>query len=143
MTDLLPPTWLAEDLPILVAAVELVDHEGTADFRRVAQVADLPEDVAKRALLRLDGEYLEVSIQDGWGGEMLHAVVKNALPAGRRAPGQWPSPEDMAREIAEALEAEQLVRRDEDALVRGIGGTVKDVTVGIVSAVLMRPMGPD
>ena len=53
MTDLLPPTWLAEDLPILVAAVELVDYEGTADFRRVAQVAELPEDAPVAPALHL------------------------------------------------------------------------------------------
>lgn len=48
-----------------MAAVELVDYEGTADYRRVAQLADLLQDVVKRALRRLDGEYLEVSIQNG------------------------------------------------------------------------------
>jgi len=108
MSGPLSPTWATEDLPVLSAAIELLDEKGRADGPEVAKKLGLAPEAVVRSLRRLDGDYLTIHLAArAWGGgqpPIGFVFVKGATAAARRAAGQWPNPEAISREVLAELE---------------------------------------
>jgi hypothetical protein len=145
MLNLVRDTWFSRELPVLDAAVSLLD-EGI-DFPEATDIAERSgldvKDVA-RALLALKGEYVDLlqSMGDpgGW-------AVSEVTSAARRAVGQWPSPEGVVDALAEAFgsAAEQEPDSEKKSRLRQVGsflsGTGRDVATEVVSKVILRSAG--
>jgi hypothetical protein len=145
MLAMVRDTWVSRELPVLDAAVSLLD-EGI-DFPEATDIAERSgldvKDVA-RALLALRGEYVDLlqSMGDpgGW-------AVREVTSAARRAVGQWPSPEGVVDALAEAFgsAAEQEPDSEKKGRLRQVGsflsGTGRDVATEVVSKVILRSAG--
>lgn len=105
MTELLQSSWVGEDLPVLTAAVALLDDATSVTGQEIMEKAQLDEDVVLRALRRLGSDYLTVTWARLSGPANLHwAIVEGATASARRVVGQWPDPETISREVVAELE---------------------------------------
>lgn len=108
MAEALAPTWATEDLPVLVAAVELLDEGGHVDGTTVARKAGREPDAVVRSLRRLEGPYLSLHLAaTAWGGGPPppgFVFVRGATAEARRAVGQWPTADALSREVMAELE---------------------------------------
>ena len=101
-----------------------------------------PEDVGK-ALLRLDGEYIEAS--RSFGGLSL-VDVDRVHPKARRAVGQWPSPMDLAERvlggIQEAAESELDEKRGKLRQTAAfLDSSGKDLFINLLASVIAKSTG--
>jgi hypothetical protein len=141
------PTWESLDRPVLAAAVQYVEDH---DWRKWPQAYDLapvvgatPEDVGK-ALLRLNGEYIEASVPLGG---LTQVCVDKILGSARRAIGQWPTPESLAERIVEELttaadaepDAKNRDKLKQTAVFLGSSG--KDLFINILASVIAKGAG--
>lgn len=121
MPDLVPnPVWENEDIPVLIATSNLIDHRGTVRIADIAAGTDLDEETAFRSVKRLvAGGKLEADA----GRTKYHQRSREALlvtavtAAGREATGQWPSSAAMQAELLAALIAAIENTSDEDKSV--------------------------
>lgn len=135
MSTPLPPTWASEDLPVLAAAIEIYDENGSAESRLIASKLSLPVEDVTRSLSRLDPDYVSLSEYKTLQGRRppkVLAVTGNA----RRAAGQWPDPDKMTADIitqlveaagGETPEKERAITeffRGATGELAGIGGTL-------------------
>lgn len=101
-------TWASRDLPVLTAVVELWEETfpSTSSIGRleVVQRTGLANDDVDRAISALiEAGYLE------WvpnrGGDRIYSWRITGISSGaRRLVGQWPSPEELVKQIVSALE---------------------------------------
>jgi hypothetical protein len=136
-------TWSRRDLPVLDAAVRLVDEGAVSGWEPevsdIAAKCGLPEQEIATALQAFNGEFLELGTSmgpvSGWW-------VKRVATSARRAVGQWPTGESLITQlvhgIGEAAEKEmdpdrrQRLRR----LASELGGMAKAIAVNVASQVL-------
>ncbi len=138
-------TWASRDLPVLEAAVSLVD-----------EIMDLPEgsDIAERcglsvqevaaSLRALDGEYVDLQTTMG---DPSSWFVRGVTAAARRAVGQWPTPERLVDRLAAAFAA--AADAEPDAEKKGrlrqvagfLGTTGRDLATNIVASVIAKSTG--
>lgn len=140
-------TWYSRELPVLTAVAEAFERgidAGFPDVPDIAQATGLsPEEVGK-ALLALDGEYLDLRATmggpTGWFVEKISSQT-------RREVGQWPSPETLITRLADALE--QVADHTEDQQTKGrlrqaataLGGLAKNVAVEVTTKMLEHQIG--
>jgi hypothetical protein len=138
-------TWVSRDLPVLEAAVALLEDLGA--LPEVADIAERTgiavEDVA-RALKAMDGVYVDLQMTMG---DSARWFVRGVTPEARRAVGQWPTGESLVAELVKGLDAaaereadpERKSRMRQAAAV--VGGTARDVVVDVAAKVVERSMG--
>jgi hypothetical protein len=140
-------TWYTRDLPVLTAALQFLEEH---DYTLLPEVSDLAPiigldemDVAK-ALKALDGEYLETHTTLGG---LTSTTVEEVLPAGRRAAGQWPTPELVAERLVAGLEAAAANESDPERKSKlkqtsiFLGSAGKDLLINLVASVIARSAG--
>lgn len=140
-------TWYTRELPILAAALQLLEesdydrHPGVNDL---ASAVGLPEIEVAKALKAMDGEYVRISTNLTG---MTSATVDDVYPVGRRAAGQWPTPELVAQRLIAGLEAaaaeevdpERKSKLKQTALFLGSSG--KDLLINLVASVIAKSAG--
>ncbi|MEV2242212.1 hypothetical protein [Micromonospora sp. NPDC049891] len=143
MTD----TWTSIDLPVLKAAVKYIEDRDYGEFPQaydLAPLLDIDENEVGKAMLRLDGTYIEAFRT---GGGLCRTGVRRIYPAARSAVGQWPTPEAVAERLLAALQAAADVESDTEkrsklkqaAAFLGEGG--RDLLVNVLAAAINRGMG--
>lgn len=136
----LESTWPTRDLPILRATLRRLDAGAPwvelGEIRRELGLDQTQLRAGLRALECASPPYIQVSyLAEGVNGH-IHAVSERA----RRALGTWPSAESvvdrLAAALAEAADAEEEPERKGKlrAAADALGGFVRDVAVGVVSA---------
>jgi hypothetical protein len=97
-------TWETRDLPVLEAAIKHAEEHGAipgAYGSTLIESTNLSAEEVERALVALDGEYIEV--QKSLGGGPTRWRVSRIYPGARRAVGQWPSADIWADRLISAL----------------------------------------
>jgi hypothetical protein len=137
-------TWETRDLPVLDAAARFLDQHAGSLFPQghdLAEMTGLSEEDVTRALVALDGDFLEVQVTMGGGG---HWTITRVHSSGRFAIGQWPSPDTVADRLIEALNqaADRVPDGDERGFLKRtaswLGGAGRDVLVEVAAAVVSR-----
>jgi len=136
-------TWASRELPVLIAAVELVDEmypDGRyPDAGDIARRTQLDVRLIATALNALDGEFLDLQRTLGdleaWG-------IQSVTPAARRAVGQWPTAESIIDRLAAGMsraaehESDPEEKRRLMAVARELGGAAKSVAVNVATQIL-------
>jgi hypothetical protein len=139
-------TWTHRDLPVLEAAVRLLEDRRPVMGAAIAEATGLDPAEVGRALDALEGRYIAQvtrGLGPGPGNWHLSAVTS----AAREAVGQWPSPESLVARLAQGFEtaADQEENRGQRKKIRQVaaflGGTGKDVAIEIVAKVIVRTTG--
>lgn len=137
-------TWFSRDLPVLEAVVELLDNELIAiDPTRLAGPTGLDQQNITRALVALDGPYVEMTWLNVAGGI---GRIQGVTPAARQATGQWPTGESLADSVLETLDARIDAAPTPEERSRwvklrdGVAGAGRDVLVEVMAAVVSRQM---
>ncbi|MEU4576086.1 hypothetical protein [Nonomuraea sp. NPDC023979] len=140
-------TWDRYDRPVLAAAIRYIEER---NYQYLPQAYDLAEQLGLdaeevgKALLRLNGEYIKTSLT---GGGLPHAMVEKIYPAGRRAAGQWPSPEQMAEDLIARLQAAAEAEPDPEKkgklrqTAAFLGTAGKDLFIEVLGAVVTNQAG--
>ncbi|WP_113699199.1 hypothetical protein [Nonomuraea lactucae] len=108
--------WYERDLRVLQAIVQLKDENPGQPIPRedVAETTGMDEETVRRAIYSLmDEPYLET------GGSLIdnHEYVKRVLGNGKRAAEFWPTPDNVAELLRDALL--QAAEREPDEEKRG------------------------
>lgn len=95
-------TWENRDRPVLVAAAEILDREHSARPDDIAQATGLEPEQVQRALRALSTEDPPLlQVRDHAAGVITR--VFDLTGEGRRRAGAWPSPDNLAGRLVEAL----------------------------------------
>jgi hypothetical protein len=135
-------TWEPRDLPVLDAVVRYFEERDPLDpripnVRTFAEITGLDVGQVHRAVRELEPTYLSI---DDWQMDDLGALeIMGVTDEGRRAVGQWPSPELWADRIIQELQ--EAAEREPDptmksrlrATAEGLAGFGRDVLVGVLS----------
>lgn len=138
-------TWASRDLPVLDAAVRLLEDTPDIEVADIAARTGFDAETVARALEALEGEYVAelhrmMGDKSGW-------FISRITPAARRVVGQWPTPESLVDQLAAAFAA--AADKESDAEQKGrlrqvagfLGSAGRDVAVGVITAVVGRSMG--
>lgn len=134
-------TWFSRDLPVLEAALHLLDEVPgeLPEGHDIAAAVSLSLDDVGRALTALDGEFLDVRRACGGIGSWF---VAGATAQARRASSQWPTMDVLIERLAEGISHAAEVEADPDrkarlrAVGRELAGMARDVAVSVLSAVI-------
>lgn len=140
-TSPLPDRWTTRDLPVLLAAAELLDETGrSTDEGAIVKRLGMERDDVIRALRNLSQRYLDLKISEAWGGAVAFVHIASITEDGLRATGQWPSAEAAADRFLSALD-EIIDATPADAPKASRLRAVRDGVVGIGRDVLVDVMG--
>ncbi|MGH3304376.1 MAG: hypothetical protein ACRDOK_22395, partial [Streptosporangiaceae bacterium] len=139
-------TWAARDLPVLDAAIALLEQSFMVTVTDIAARTDLAPSVVAVALDALDPVYVDFR-KTTTGGDPRFWYVFKVTPEARRAVGQWPTAESLAGRLADELAA--AARDEPDAERQGlltyaarlVGDTLRDATVRAAGKVLAPAFG--
>ncbi|MFF4894619.1 hypothetical protein [Micromonospora chersina] len=137
------PTWEERDLPVLRAALSIIEESdhGQARIEEIQRQTGFDEKTVQRSLQALvDGVFFTSVIETDWG---IHGVGRPTAPA-RQAVGLWPTPEGLADRLVQAMSA--AADREPDEEKRGwlrrtadwLGTAGRDVAVDVTAAVINR-----
>ena len=140
-------TWAKRDLPVLDAAVRLLEEDRFPVYGQdIAKATGIPPDEVVRALLALEGPYLgQITKPLGPGPGRWHFTQVTA--AARETVGQWPSPDGLVARLAEGFQtaADQEHDRAQRKKLRQIAdflaGTGKEVAADIVAKLILHQAG--
>lgn len=120
-------TWWSRDLPVLDAAVKLLEGKAMAEVGDIARETGFDAEDVARALNAMQGVYI---------GKLQGMAV-----------GQWPTPENVVERLAEAFgeaagQEHDPERRSKLRAVAGfLGGTGKDLAMDVVAKVIAIHLG--
>jgi hypothetical protein len=138
--DTVEDTWAARELPVLNAAVALLEHSYMVTVSDIAGRTGLDQADVARSLDALDPVYVDFRKTET-GGDPTFWYVHKVTPEARQAVGQWPTAESLIDRLARAFSAE--AEREEDIerqyQLRQAAGllaeTVHDVAVRVAAAI--------
>lgn len=142
-------TWRARDLPVLVAAAELLERSYLVTVSDIGERTGLDQGDVARSLEALNPTHVDFRRTET-GGDPTFWYVLKITPEGRRALGQWPSPEGLVNQLVKGLRDAAMRDRDsvrQSQLIEVAGmlaGPIRDVAVQVaadVVGVLPRPAG--
>lgn len=142
-------TWENRDLLVLTALVEELDREHATDSDTLARATGLEYEQVQRALRALSYEeppLFQLGPRRG-GGDI--SLVFGATGEARRRVGAWPTPENLAGRIVEALgeaadraPSPQERTRLQEA-VKALGNVGQAALAGVIANALTgNPLGP-
>lgn len=140
-------TWESRDLPVLDAAVRYLDEHAGRMFPQgydLAEITSLTNEDVTRALLALEDQYVRLRKTMG---DPKNWTVTAVYPGAREAVGQWPTPENLADRLVEAMSSAADQEPDEEKRSRlktaasWFGNAGRDVMVDVTAAVINRQMG--
>jgi hypothetical protein len=138
-------TWGSRDYPVLEAAVRLVDAKAP-EWVRVSEIAieaGLDEDEVVRALAALHPLFVGEMAQYAGGG-VGQWTIDSVTAEARQLAGQWPRPESLIDQLAEAFKAAAEGEPDAQErdrlrqLAGALTGGLRDLAVGVAAEVLGR-----
>lgn len=141
MTDPLPETWHARDLPVLTAIVKLCEHRPRAWVgpEQLRAELNLDERELQRAILALESDgYFRTS----WAGGELIPSVSQISPHARRAVGTWPTTDQAADRLLAALTAvadhdpDEGTRTKARAALDHLGALTRDTIAAVAATVI-------
>lgn len=142
-------TWYTRELPVLIAAIEYLeehDYERTLQAFHLAPVVGMDATEVGKALKAMDGTYVRISLTgQGLPGALVHEVYS----AGRRAAGQWPTPELVAQKLVTGLETAAATEADPEKKSKlrqtadFLGSAGKDLLINITASVIAKQSGID
>jgi len=141
-------TWASRDLPVLDAAVRLLDEgKFMVSVLDLAAATGFDPVTVDRALTALEGpfvsdyqRYLSGGVPDTWN-------VRGVTAAARQAVGQWPTPESLTEQLAAAFSEAADAEKDPERTgklrqVAGfLGDTGKDIAAEVVAKIFLRSAG--
>jgi DNA-binding MarR family transcriptional regulator len=139
-------TWASRDLPVLDAAVKLLDENYDIRVRDIAAETGLDLESVVRALDALEGPYVG-EISRTMGPDAGSWYITSVTAAARQAVGQWPTPESLVDRLAEAFgnAAERESDPEQKSRLRQVasflGSTGRDVATEVVSRVILHTTG--
>jgi DNA-binding MarR family transcriptional regulator len=139
-------TWAARDLPVLNAAVTLLEGSYMVTVSDIAERTGLEQPDVARALDALHPAHLDFRKTET-GGDPTFWYVLKITPEGRRAAGQWPTAEGLVERLVKALRdaasAEQDPHRQQQLSQAAelLAGDVRDVAVQAAAAIVGQPAG--
>jgi DNA-binding MarR family transcriptional regulator len=95
-------TWKARDLPVLSAAVELLEGSYMVTVSDIADRTGLDQPEVARSLDALHPTHVDYRKTETGGDPRFWYVLK-VTPEGRRAVGQWPTPEGLVEHFVRAF----------------------------------------
>ena len=133
-------TWAVRELPVLNAAVTLLEHSYMVTVSDIAGRTGLDQADVARSLDALDPVYVDFRKTET-GGDPTFWYVHKVTPEARKAVGQWPTAESLIDRLARAFSAE--AEREEDIeqqyQLRQAAGllaeTVHDVAVRVAGTI--------
>lgn len=133
--------WYDRDLPVLQAIVQLKDERPGQPIPRadVAEMTGLDPILVKRAVVSLTDEPYIVT--DGTQVDRFEDI-KSVNGAGKRAAGVWPTPENLADTVRDAIlrAAEQEPDPEKRGKLKAVGTWLaeggRDIITGVISGAL-------
>lgn len=143
------PTWEDRDLPVLRAALDLVETKGEDYFApyEVARITGFDEATVQASLRALDGGQPPYFKHITWNADGDAYIVSSPTEQARRAVGLWPTPEHLADRFIAAYEraAEEAADEEQRSTYRRIAQMARDagrgVLVGVMTEVLTGRLG--
>jgi len=145
-TRAMEDTWTHRDLPVLDAAVRLLEVDFPVRGADIVAATGMDRDEVGRALVALEGRYI-VELTKPLGPGPGHWHFTRVTSAAREAVGQWPSPERLVARLAQGFRtaADQEENRGQRKKIRQVaaflGGTGKDVAAHILGKVIVHQTG--
>ncbi len=108
-------TWTTRDLPVLRAIVQLVDEDdsGQVRFSQIVERAGMDEATVTKALRALEHEQPPLFKANGSLANRFMRI-SHVTGEARRKVGAWPSPEQLADKLIEALNSAADQTEDEE-----------------------------
>jgi hypothetical protein len=140
-------TWASRDLPVLKAAVRTFEElapEQVPEGADIAEAAGFDIADVTKALIALDGDYLDVGKVAGDGGAW---YIRRVHSKARRAIGTWPDPQQVVDEMITAVDAAAEDASDPETKSRlkqaagVLGGVARDVVTKTLAEVVARQVG--
>jgi predicted transcriptional regulator len=134
-------TWAARELPVLNAAVALLDASYLVTVSDIAERAGLDQADVARSLEALHPTHVDFRKTETGGDPRFWYVLK-VTPEGRRAAGQWPTAEGLVDRLVTAFRDAASQEQDPErqyqlSQAAGLlGETVRDVAVQAAAAVV-------
>jgi hypothetical protein len=95
-------TWGARDVPVLNAAVALLEQSYMVTVSDIAERTGLGLADVARSLEAMDPTYVDFR-KTTTGGDPRYWYVRKVTPAARKEVGQWPTPESLIDRLATAF----------------------------------------
>lgn len=106
-------TWRTRDMPVLSAAVELLDRSYMVTVSDIAGQTGLDQAAVARSLDALHPTHVDFRKTET-GGDPTFWYVLKVTPEGRRAVGQWPTAEGLVDLLIRALRDATLREKDSE-----------------------------
>jgi hypothetical protein len=141
--DAVKDTWAARELPVLTAAVALLEDSYMVTVSDIAERTGLALSDVARSLDAMDPTYVDFRKTETGGDPRFWYVLK-VTPAAREEVGQWPAPANLIDRLAAAFgEAAKSdpdpVRQDQLRHASALlGGPVREVAVQVAANVMAR-----
>lgn len=142
-------TWENRDLPVLAALVEELDREHVTDADTIARATGLEYEQVQHALRALSAEEPPLfKVGAGRGGGDISTVF-GATGEARRRVGAWPTAQNLADRLVEALgeaadrapSTQERTRLQE--AVKALGNVGQAALAGVIANALTgNPIGP-
>ena len=146
-TERLPDQWATRDEPVLFAVARRLEQGAIPDGPGIAADVTIDVDVVERSLAALaNADYLLVLRRPMRGSTQEH-VVTDLTERGRRKVGLWPSGEDSADALVDALRQAERLTTDpaEKGRIRQAMGSVasvsREVMIDVVGSVIAKQSG--
>lgn len=134
-------TWVARELPVLNAAIALLDTSYLVTVSDIAERAGLEQAEVTRSLNALHPTHVDFRKTET-GGDPRFWYVFKVTPEGRRAAGQWPTAEALIDRLVMAFRDAASREQDPErqyqlSQVAGLlSETVRDVAVQAAAVVV-------
>ncbi|MGD0376236.1 MAG: hypothetical protein ABSB01_16820 [Streptosporangiaceae bacterium] len=134
-------TWGARDVPVLNAAVALLEQSYMVTVSDIAERTGFELAAVARSLEAMDPTYVDFR-KTTTGGDPRYWYVHKVTPAARQEVGQWPTPESLIDRLATAFGAAADRETDpsqQDRLrmtSRLLGDSVRAAAIEIVAGVI-------
>ena len=136
-------TWGARELPVLTAAVALLEDSYMVTVSDIAERTGLGLSAVARSLDAMDPTYVDFRKTET-GGDPRFWYVRKVTPAAREEVGQWPAPasliDRLAAAFADAAGREQdRIRQDQLRHISALlSGPARETAAQVAASVLAR-----
>ncbi|MDZ5662362.1 hypothetical protein SFC79_11355 [Nocardioides sp. S-58] len=131
-------TWQSRELPVLVAAAQILDLGERVTPHELADAVDLDLDLVEAACEALVPTYLTAGRSPARMGGPGQLILIGLTDQGRRATGLWPDGDTAVEQLLDALrQAESLTSDpDDQTALRKAGGQLASVSRGVLAEVI-------
>jgi predicted transcriptional regulator len=134
-------TWRARDIPVLSAAIELLERSYMVTVSDIAEQTGLEKAEVARSLDALHPAHVDFRRTET-GGDPTFWYVLKVTPEGRRAVGQWPTAEGFVDHLVQAFRDAAASEQDSERqyqlsqVAALLSGSVRDVALKAATAIV-------